>query len=230
MDKSETIGALAAALAKAQAEMTHARKDAANPFFKSRYADLSSVMEAIRGPLTANGIAVVQSTDTDDSGVIVETVLMHSSGEWISGRLRVRPVKDDPQALGSAITYGRRYGLQSMVSLPADDDDGNAASGNRPQQQQARPTQQERSEATSPPAPRPEPQRIHEAPPQPSNGEPKTEAQRQKLLSLMKALSMSGDAIDRASMQQFGTMSKNLNKEQTAQFILTLEKVQRGEV
>lgn len=141
MEMSLTIGALAAALAKAQADMTHAKKDAANPFFRSKYADLASIMEAIRGPLTSNGIAVVQTTDIDDSGVIVETVLIHSSGEWISGRLRmpVVPKVDketkstyiDPQGVGSAISYGRRYGLQSMVSLPADDDDGNAASAHQ---------------------------------------------------------------------------------------------------
>lgn len=147
MEKSESIAKLAEALAKAQGAMTVAVKGSANPFFKSKYADLASIMEAIRGPLTSNGIAVVQTTDIDDSGVIVETVLMHSSGEWIGGRLRmpVVPKVDketkasyiDPQGVGSAITYGRRYGLQSMVSLPSDDDDGNAASGNTQQPAQA---------------------------------------------------------------------------------------------
>ena len=129
VEKSESIGALAAALAKAQAQMTVAVKGSANPFFKSKYADLASIMEAVRKPLTDNEIAVVQTTDIDERGVVVETVLMHSSGEWISGRLLMVPVKTDPQGIGSAITYGRRYGLQSMVSLPSDDDDGNAASG-----------------------------------------------------------------------------------------------------
>ena len=130
MNKSETIGKLAEALCKAQASMGSAKKDAANPFFKSKYADLASVVEAIKKPLADNGLSYVQTTDIDESGsVVVETVLMHSSGEWLSGRLRMPVAKaNDAQALGSALTYCRRYGLQAMAGIPADDDDGNAAS------------------------------------------------------------------------------------------------------
>lgn len=129
MNKSETIGELAKALAKAQSEMTFAKKDNSNPFFKSKYADLANVVEAIKKPLADNGLAYVQATDIDDGGVIIETTLMHSSGEWYSSRLRMKPVKDDPQGIGSCITYARRYGLQALVGVPSDDDDGNAASG-----------------------------------------------------------------------------------------------------
>lgn len=131
MLKSESINELAAALVKAQAAMTFAKKDSANPFFKSKYADLSAVVEAIKKPLADNGLAYTQATDIDEhGGVIVETTLMHSSGQWVESRLRMMPVKNDPQGIGSCITYARRYGLQSLVGLPADDDDGNAASGN----------------------------------------------------------------------------------------------------
>ena len=127
MNKSETIGQLALALSKAQGQMKFAAKDAANPFFKSKYADLASVIEAIKVPLSANGIAFVQATDFEDSAVIVETILLHESGEWISGKLRMQPTKNDPQGVGSAVTYAKRYGLQAIAGVPSDDDDGNAA-------------------------------------------------------------------------------------------------------
>ena len=142
MNKSETIGQLALALSKAQGQMKFAAKDANNPFFKSKYADLASVIEAIKVPLSANGIAFVQATDFEDSAVIVETVLMHESGEWISGRLRMQPTKNDPQGVGSAVTYAKRYGLQALAGVPSDDDDGNAATGlqGAPQQQAPKPT------------------------------------------------------------------------------------------
>jgi hypothetical protein len=141
MNKSETIGQLALALSKAQGQMKFAAKDAANPFFKSKYADLASVIEAIKVPLSANGIAFVQATDFEDNAVIVETVLMHESGEWISGRLRMQPTKNDPQGVGSAVTYAKRYGLQALAGVPSDDDDGNAATGlhGAPQQQAPKP-------------------------------------------------------------------------------------------
>lgn len=127
MNKSETIGQLALALSKAQGQMKFAAKDANNPFFKSKYADLASVIEAIKVPLSANGIAFVQATDFEDNAVIVETILLHESGEWISGKLRMQPTKNDPQGVGSAVTYAKRYGLQAIAGVPSDDDDGNAA-------------------------------------------------------------------------------------------------------
>ena len=127
MNKSESIKELATALCKAQSEMKFAVKDAANPFFKSRYADLASVIEAVKLPFANNGISFVQGTDFEDTAVIIETMLMHSSGEWLSSRLKMQPVKNDPQSVGSAITYGKRYGLQAIAGVPSDDDDGNAA-------------------------------------------------------------------------------------------------------
>ena len=130
MNSSESIKELAAALAKAQGSMGAAIKDAANPFFKSKYSDLASVIEAIKKPLSENGLSFVQGTDFDDtSAVIVETMLMHSSGEWLSSRIRMTPVKPDPQGIGSCITYAKRYGLQALIGVPSDDDDGNAATG-----------------------------------------------------------------------------------------------------
>jgi hypothetical protein len=130
VNHSDNIGALAAALAKAQGQMGPAIKDASNPFFKSQYADLASVVAAIKTPLSTNGLAYVQATDIDETGtVIVETMLMHASGEWIGSRLPIRPAKADAQGVGSALSYARRYGLQALVGVPSDDDDGNAAVG-----------------------------------------------------------------------------------------------------
>jgi hypothetical protein len=132
MNQSESIAALSAALAKAQGVMEGATKDSSNPFFKSKYADLSSVWDACRKPLSDNGLSVVQTSEfipEHPDMVCIETLLCHSSGEWIKGRLAVKPVKADPQSVGSCITYLRRYSLQSIVGIAPEDDDGNAASG-----------------------------------------------------------------------------------------------------
>lgn len=127
--QSETIGKLAEALSKAQAKIKGATKDTANPFFKSKYADLASVWDACRDALTANGLSIVQTMGDGVGGVTVITTLAHSSGEWIRGSLTLKPVKEDPQGVGSAITYARRYALAAMVGVAPEDDDGNAASG-----------------------------------------------------------------------------------------------------
>lgn len=127
--KSETIGKLAEALAKAQGEMDNAKKDSNNPFFKSKYADLASNIDSIKGPLSKHGLSYVQFTDEENEKNYLITKLMHSSGEWISGRLKLILKQNDMQGLGSAITYARRYGLAAMVGLAQEDDDGNEASG-----------------------------------------------------------------------------------------------------
>jgi hypothetical protein len=126
---SETLGKLSEALAKAQGEIKGAKKDSDNPFFHSHYADLASVLEACREPLSKNGLAIVQLPGQNGEGLFIDSVLLHSSGEWISGRLHIKPVKEDPQGIGSAVTYGRRYGLQALVGIAPEDDDGEAAMG-----------------------------------------------------------------------------------------------------
>ena len=127
MNKSDSIANIAPALVKAQAEIKAALKDSTNPHFRSKYADLSSVVDAVKAPLLKNGISFLQGVHDAVEGVAVETMLLHTSGEWISSTLRIPAVKQDAQGYGSAITYGRRYGLQSMCGVPAEDDDGNAA-------------------------------------------------------------------------------------------------------
>src|SRR5882672_6477866 len=133
MLKSESIKELAKALAKAQLEMEPAIKSSVNPHFKSKFAGLPEVAEAAKA-LNRHGLAYAQATRSEASSVTVETVLMHGeSGEWISGELTLRPQQDTPQGIGSALTYGRRYGLCSLAGIVADeDDDGNAASAKAP--------------------------------------------------------------------------------------------------
>lgn len=127
MNKSETVKEIAGALVKAQTEIKAALKDSTNPHFRSKYADLSSVVDAIKAPLLKHGISFIQGVNDAEGGVAVETMLLHTSGEWLSSTLRIPASKQDAQGYGSAITYGRRYGLQSMCGVPAEDDDGNAA-------------------------------------------------------------------------------------------------------
>jgi hypothetical protein len=127
MNKSDNIKELSLALWKAQRKMKAAAKDSTNPHFRSKYADLGSVIDAVKDALSSEGIVFLQGVHDAVDGVAVETMLLHSSGEWISSTMRVPAVKQDAQGYGSAITYGRRYGLQSMCGVPAEDDDGNAA-------------------------------------------------------------------------------------------------------
>lgn len=129
MNQSEQINELAAALSKAQGKITPAIKDSTNPFFKSKYADLSSVWDACKTALTENGLAVMQTTDYKDGQMVLLTTLAHSSGQWIRSCIPINPTKNDAQGIGSAITYMRRYSLASIVGVTTDeDDDGNAAS------------------------------------------------------------------------------------------------------
>lgn len=124
---------LAKALCKAQSEMGGASKDAANPFFKSKYADLSSVMRVIKEPFANNGLSFVQFPLCDGQSAGVETILMHESGEWLKSEYLMPLVKKDPQGAGSAITYAKRYALQAMCGIPSEDDDGNLASTSKSQ-------------------------------------------------------------------------------------------------
>jgi hypothetical protein len=126
-EMSPEIGELASALAAAQAEVKGATKDSKNPFFKSNYADLQSVWDACREPLTKNGLSIAQFPVTDEEGVSVVTVLSHKSGQWMRGKLKLTPKANDPQGIGSAVTYGRRYSLAAAVGIYQTDDDAEGA-------------------------------------------------------------------------------------------------------
>jgi len=144
---------IAAALAAAQSEMGKALKSANNPHFRSKYADLASVMDACLPSLNAHGIAVVQPTIDDESGRYVETVLIHGDSD---GELRCRvPLivqKNDMQGYGSAVTYARRYGLMSMAGIAPEDDDGNAAAKAAPKDKpEPKREQRQKQEPSGPP-------------------------------------------------------------------------------
>lgn len=130
MNRSESITKISAALVKAQALMGDATKDSKNPFFKSSFATLNAIREAVMPALNANGIAVLQPMKTVDGRTAIETVLLHESGEFISGETPVVVAKqNDPQAEGSGQSYARRYGLQALLNVGTVDDDGEAAMG-----------------------------------------------------------------------------------------------------
>jgi hypothetical protein len=140
------LNELAAALAKAQSKMGHARKNEENPFFKSSYADLASIVSVARAPLAENGIAVLQGAFTEGEKVSIRTRLIHSSGQWIECCTSATARDAEPQAVGSVITYLRRYGLSSMVNVATEDDDG--AQGKRPDSKDNRNTAAPSDKAT----------------------------------------------------------------------------------
>jgi len=132
MRRSESIAALAGALSKARADFKAVIKAAENPYFKSNYADLSTLIDATKDGLSKNGLCLIQSPGkiTETNRVSITSLLIHSSGEWLEDDLEMPVTKADAQGLGSAITYGRRYAYQSILNIAGeDDDDGNAAVG-----------------------------------------------------------------------------------------------------
>jgi len=129
---------LFAAFVKAQASIEKAAKDKNNPHFRSKYADLGSVVDAIKPALEENGLAFIQKFHDDDKAIKVETIILHSSGEQFScGVLSIPVSKNDAQGFGSACTYARRYSLQAAFGVAPEDDDGNAATKAKPEQRPA---------------------------------------------------------------------------------------------
>lgn len=130
MVKSESIQKVAAALVKAQSEMGNASKGSANPFFKSKYADLNSIREACLPALFANGLSVMQPTVVIEGKNYIETLIIHESGEFLGGHTEIVFAKqNDAQNFGAGTTYARRFGLQSMLCIGAEDDDGETSVG-----------------------------------------------------------------------------------------------------
>lgn len=137
MKKSETLTEFSKAFAKTQQEMKQPLKDANNPFFKSKYVPLENVVEAITESASKNGLSFTQFPSSDEAGnVTVGTLVMHSSGEWIEyDPIKMKPVKNDPQSIGSAIAYAKRYALSAIFGITSDqDDDGNEATQTKKQQ------------------------------------------------------------------------------------------------
>ena len=129
IETSAELNELAKALSLAQSEIMAASKDRENPYFKSSYATLASVWDACRGPLTKNGLSVTQLPVNQNGTVGVVTTLLHGSGQWMRSVLFATPEKNTPQAIGSTLTYVRRYALSAVVGVAPEDDDGNEGSG-----------------------------------------------------------------------------------------------------
>ena len=154
MKQSEDLDQLAKALSEAQAEMPVVAKEKSNPFFKSKYADLSAVIQGCSPIITKHGLSVSQFPDFDGEHDLLTTRLLHESGQWLEASMRLLPIKQDPQAQGSALTYARRYAYCACLGIVADeDDDGNAAS--RPNGNGSHQTQQ--TSTTKPTAAKSEP-------------------------------------------------------------------------
>ena len=127
MTEENKMSRLATSLCKAQGIMGGAKKDKNNTFFKSKYADLASVFDVIKDPFAENGLAISQTMDVLENGrTVLKTILLHASGEFLESKM-ILPDISDPQKLGSAITYFRRYTLMAIAGIPAEDDDGNVA-------------------------------------------------------------------------------------------------------
>ncbi len=145
MRNSESIKEIAPAFLLAQTDMDAATKDATNPHFGSKYADFASVVGVVKPLLNKNDISFLQPVRLTDAGVEIETILMHKSGEFFSEVLSIPLVRRDAQGVGSAISYGKRYALQSICGVPSEDDDGNIAS-EKPQQRPAAKAPEKRQE------------------------------------------------------------------------------------
>jgi hypothetical protein len=146
MNRSENIDELVKARIAAAAEITNANKNSINPHLKNRYADLAAVLEAIE-PIYKHGLSLFHLVEDDGDKVTVTAMLCHSSGQFLSCSLGIKPEKATAQGIGSAITYARRYTATALLGITQEDDDGNAASATqqRPPQQAARPPQAEKT-------------------------------------------------------------------------------------
>lgn len=147
--KSESISCLVKALVAARKSIGSATKDSLNPHFKNRYTSLSGCIEPTKDALSENGLALLQLTTVADGKMVLKTILSHVSGEWISGEYELSPSKNDPQGMGGAVTYARRYARLAILDMASEDDDGETASGRRPEPVKASDV------APPPPAPKP---------------------------------------------------------------------------
>ena len=204
MHRSETIAQLAEAISKAQGAMKKATRDSENPYFKSKYADLGSVLDACRDELAANGLAVIQLPTFREGKVVLEYILLHSSGEWIGSELEMTPMKMDPQSIGSAITYARRYTLAPIAGVATEDDDGNAASGNSAKsERKTTTTHRDRTSTTIGPS--------EDEPTQPRDSDPPyiSPAQQKRLWTIVRKRQWSDDDV-KAVLRDFGVSSSKL--------------------
>ena len=200
MRMSESMANIGKALAAFQSEVQDPAKNSDNPFFKSKYVELDDLLKATRPVLAKHGLSVLQEpTSQDGQTIAVKTILLHSSGEWIEFEpLTLKAVKADPQGAGSAITYGRRYALSSVLGVAWDaDDDANKASGKDIKATPKETKQEDKQESNV-----------------------ATEIQRKKLYSMCKEQCMSADDMKALLKWKFGVdSSKDLSKQQASEAI-----------
>lgn len=215
MNKSESIANLAKALAAFQAEVSNPKNIADNPFFKSEYAPLDEVLRVVRPLLAKNGLSVLQFPSADGEHVSITTIIMHSSGEWLEAdQLKMRPVKNDPQAIGSAITYARRYSLCAVLGIVGEsDDDGNEAS--HPQHSQETPRPASEMQFKHP----------QETP------QPASEMQLRKIFVVARELGMTPGSLKELLKQEYDVeSSKQLTKRQASDVITHLEQLKQSKM
>lgn len=227
-DRSAEVDKLAGALAKAQASIQPALKDSTNPHFKSNYADLASVFAACREALTNNDLAIVQRTIGDGASVGITTTLLHGSGQWIEGTIKVNLANGaTPQHVGSALTYLRRYSLAAMVGVAPDDDDGNAAST------RSDPPANDNGQGYKSPARRDETPPVRDAQQPPPSSPKFSLASLRKFHALRTSLGVSEDeARDRTSkvLGRKVTSINDLNAEEMKVMIDKMERAANGDV
>lgn len=187
-ESSVELNKIFEALAKVQGAMGFAKKDSENPFYRTTYADLASCWETCRELLSKKNLCVIQLTqESKDGMVIVRSILGHSSGQWISGMLALKPTKTDPQGVGAAFTYGRRFGLMGLVGIaPDDDDDGNSISKTPTQNYKPIQTQQKAQQKTKSSLPIPKPKQTEKL---------VTEEQLQNLYALSRLCKWESDSV-----------------------------------
>lgn len=168
IEMSNEISKLAHALSLAQGTITSANKNKTNPHFKSKYADLDECWNVVREPLSLNGLSITQWPTAQGKTVSVETVLLHTSGQWIKSSLTLEARDATAQSIGGAITYGRRYGFSAAIGITADeDDDGNSAMPQTPKEGPKNPYNQHRTQGNA--SVEPQHQKMTPPPPPPNH-------------------------------------------------------------
>jgi hypothetical protein len=237
MQTSENIASIAKALSEFQGEVKNPANTADNPFFKSKYAPLSDILNLVRPTLAKHGLSVIQAPSGDGDKIIITTRLMHSSGEWIEAcPLSLKADKATAQGAGSAITYGRRYSLAAILGISSeDDDDGNEAETQSPKPAKAtKPTTQPTKPAPTTKPATSEPSKAAHNPPQasgatPATGDSITDPQHKRIYAMSKKLHLDDAMRDIIAAKCNGkTSRKELTKREASTLIEYLGKLENG--
>jgi len=217
MNKSESIQNIAKALVGFQSEVKNPTNTAENPFFKSKYAPLPDILNDVRPLLAKHGLSLLQAPSGDGDKIVITTLLMHESGEWIETcPLILKADKATAQGAGSAITYGRRYALSAVLGISSeDDDDGNQAT---------KPTDKKATTATAEATSKPKP-----TSPPTQTGELLSDPQRKKIYAVTTKMSIKPEDVKKMMLQRYKIDdSKQLTKKQASDFIEFLGKLENG--